>query len=81
MKWSLSIRRWLGRTSVRPQSPMHDHTPALTDHHPASPESFVIRHRKAILFLTAALCLAGGYSAYVMPASVFPQTDFPRVVI
>ncbi|MCY2992792.1 MAG: efflux RND transporter permease subunit [Planctomycetota bacterium] len=40
-----------------------------------------MRHRKAILFLTAALCLAGAYSAYVMPASVFPQTDFPRVVI
>ena len=47
----------------------------------ATSESFVLRHRKAILFLTAALCLAGAYSAYVMPASVFPQTDFPRVVI
>lgn len=46
-----------------------------------SRESFVLRHRKAILFLTAALCVAGGYAAYVMPASVFPQTDFPRVVI
>jgi CzcA family heavy metal efflux pump len=45
------------------------------------PESFVLRHRKAILFLTAALCVGGAYSAYVMPASVFPQTDFPRVVI
>lgn len=44
-------------------------------------ESFVLRHRKAILFLTAALCVAGAYSAYVMPASVFPQTGFPRVVI
>jgi CzcA family heavy metal efflux pump len=44
-------------------------------------EPFVLRHRKAIFFLTTALCLAGGYAAYVMPASVFPQTDFPRVVI
>jgi multidrug efflux pump subunit AcrB len=44
-------------------------------------ESFVLRHRKTILFLTAALCVAGAYSAHVMPASVFPQTDFPRVVI
>jgi len=42
---------------------------------------FVLRHRKAILFLVLALCLAGAYSAYIMPASVFPQTDFPRVVI
>ena len=47
----------------------------------ASFDPFVLRHRKAILFLTAALCLAGGYAAYIMPASVFPQTDFPRVVI
>ena len=48
---------------------------------PVAAESFVVRRRTAILFLTAALCLAGAYSAYVMPASVFPQTDFPRVVI
>ena len=48
---------------------------------PPPSDSFVLRHRKAILFLVAALCLAGAYSAYIMPASVFPQTDFPRVVI
>ena len=48
---------------------------------PAEGDSFVLRHRKAILFLTAALCVAGGYAAYTMPAAVFPQTDFPRVVI
>ncbi len=42
---------------------------------------FVLRHRKAILFLTLALCLAGWYGAQTMPASVFPRTDFPRVVI
>ena len=48
---------------------------------PREGDSFVLRHRKAILFLTVALCVAGGYSAYTMPAAVFPQTDFPRVVI
>ncbi|HYW79830.1 MAG TPA: efflux RND transporter permease subunit [Thermoguttaceae bacterium] len=48
---------------------------------PPADGSFVLRHRKAILFLTAAMCIAGGYSAYTMPAAVFPQTDFPRVVI
>ena len=52
------------------------HLPATT-----SSDSFVLRHRMAIFFLTVALCLAGGYAAYVMPASVFPQTDFPRVLI
>jgi CzcA family heavy metal efflux pump len=60
---------------------MPDQTPSSTEHPWASSEPFVIRHRKAILFLTAALCLAGGYAASIMPASVFPQTDFPRVVI
>jgi len=43
--------------------------------------TFVVRHRKGILFVSLVLCLAGVYSAYVMPASVFPQTSFPRVVI
>ena len=49
--------------------------------HAAPSDGFVLRHRTTILFLTSALCLAGGYAAYVMPAAVFPQTDFPRVVI
>lgn len=41
----------------------------------------VVRQSKAILFLTFCLCLAGVVSALTMPSSVFPQTDFPRVVI
>jgi CzcA family heavy metal efflux pump len=42
---------------------------------------FAGRHAKAILFVVFALCLGGVYSALGMPSSVFPQTDFPRVVI
>src|SRR6185295_9005061 len=42
---------------------------------------FARRHAKAILFVVFALCLGGGYSALSMPSSIFPQTDFPRVVI
>jgi len=42
---------------------------------------FYVRHRKGILFITLVLCLGGVYAAYRMPSSVFPQTDFPRVVI
>lgn len=41
----------------------------------------ILRLGKPILFLVVALCLAGAYSGYTMPSSVFPQTDFPRVVI
>ncbi len=43
--------------------------------------SFVNHHRKGILFVCLMLCLGGAYSAYTMPSSVFPQTDFPRVVL
>ncbi|HUU98075.1 MAG TPA: hypothetical protein VM487_20260 [Phycisphaerae bacterium] len=52
-------------------------------HLPASPrgDGFIVRHRKGILFISLVVCLAGAYSAYRMPAAVFPQTDFPRVVI
>jgi len=43
--------------------------------------SFGICHRLAIIFVTLALCAAGVYSAYRMPSSVFPETEFPRFVI
>ena len=42
---------------------------------------FVVRQSKAVLFLTVCLCAAGVLAARTMPSSVFPQTDFPRVVI
>jgi CzcA family heavy metal efflux pump len=42
---------------------------------------FAIRHRLAIAFISVALCLAGVYSAFRMSSSVFPRTNFPRVVI
>ncbi len=43
--------------------------------------TFAIRNRQAIAFIAVALCLAGTYSAFRTPSSVFPKTDFPRVVI
>ena len=43
--------------------------------------SFATRHGLVIAFLCVALCLAGTYAALGMPSSIFPQTDFPRVVI
>src|SRR6266513_5869496 len=39
------------------------------------------RHAKSITFVVLTLCLAGIFSAITMPSSVFPQTNFPRVVI
>jgi CzcA family heavy metal efflux pump len=42
---------------------------------------FAIRHRMVITFVCLALCAAGVYTALNLPSSVFPQTNFPRVVI
>lgn len=43
--------------------------------------SFAIRHAQTIAFLCIVLCLAGAFAALDMPSSIFPQTNFPRVVI
>jgi CzcA family heavy metal efflux pump len=42
---------------------------------------FATRHALPIVFISLAVCLAGVYSALTIPSSVFPQTNFPRVVI
>jgi len=34
-----------------------------------------------VLFLTISLALVGGYLALTVPISVFPNTDFPRIVV
>jgi len=36
---------------------------------------------RPIVFFTIALALVGAYLAFTIPVSVFPSTDFPRVVI
>ena len=42
---------------------------------------FAVRHSKGIYFIVLSLCAAGIYCALTMPSAVFPQTNFPRVVI
>src|SRR5438046_9312480 len=48
---------------------------------PSALGRLVVRQARAVLFVTACLCLAGVLAAWTMPSSVFPQTNFPRVVI
>jgi len=36
---------------------------------------------RAVLVLVALLCAGGLYAAFHLPVAIFPQTDFPRVVI
>ncbi|HEY1662303.1 MAG TPA: efflux RND transporter permease subunit [Verrucomicrobiae bacterium] len=42
---------------------------------------FATRHALSITFIALALCLAGIFCARQTPSSVFPKTDFPRVVV
>src|SRR4051794_19156411 len=41
----------------------------------------VSRQSRAIIVIVALLCAAGLYAAWQLPIAVFPQTDFPRIVI
>jgi CzcA family heavy metal efflux pump len=42
---------------------------------------FATRHAISVVFVSIGLCLAGVYAASTLSSSVFPQTDFPRVVV
>jgi CzcA family heavy metal efflux pump len=44
-------------------------------------EHWTARHAKSIIFVILTLVGAGIYFAYNLPVSVFPSTDFPRIVI
>lgn len=42
---------------------------------------FTTRHALSIAFIAIVLCLAGIFCARNTPSSVFPRTDFPRIVV
>ncbi len=44
-------------------------------------EHWVARHSRPMIFLILTLTLLGGYLAFTIPVSVFPSTNFPRVLI
>jgi CzcA family heavy metal efflux pump len=48
---------------------------------PAGEHYWYARYAKAVIFLIVILALAGVYLAFTIPVSVFPTTDFPRVLI
>lgn len=43
--------------------------------------TFISNQSRAILVIVALLCAAGLYAAWQLPVAIFPQTDFPRIVI
>ncbi len=42
---------------------------------------WIVRHSKSIIFLAVTLALIGVYFAFTIPVAVFPETNFPRVLI
>ena len=42
---------------------------------------FVEAHGRAIVLIVVSLCVAGTVFIFRLPVSIFPQTDFPRIVI
>jgi multidrug efflux pump subunit AcrB len=48
--------------------------------HPSA-QHWIARHSRPVIFLILTLGLLGAYLAFTIPVSVFPSTDFPRVLI
>jgi len=46
-----------------------------------SARSWVAHLARPLVFLIITVALVGGYEALKLPISVFPQTDFPRIVV
>ena len=42
---------------------------------------FVDRHHKASYLIVALLCVAGLYSASQLPSSIYPEVEFPRIIV
>ena len=41
----------------------------------------ISNQKRAVVVLVGLLCAAGIFAAFQLPVAIFPQTDFPRVVI
>ena len=48
---------------------------------PPTNQYWVAQHSRPVIFLILTMGLLGGYLAFTIPVSVFPSTDFPRVLI
>jgi multidrug efflux pump subunit AcrB len=46
-----------------------------------SSQHWIAQHSRPVIFLILTLGLLGAYLAFTIPVSVFPSTDFPRVLI
>ncbi len=58
----------------------------VTNHHPTKDlagnnRHWIAQHSRPVVFLILTLALLGIYLAFTIPVSVFPSTNFPRVLI
>src|SRR6202045_851541 len=61
--------------------PIHPSPVNVAESRGERPTFWLVRHTKTVFFFTIVLGIAGIYLALRVPISVFPETDFPRVVI
>src|SRR5213078_2993162 len=55
--------------------------PSLPETRSMEAEHWSARHGKSIIFVILTLVAAGVFLAFTIPISVFPSTDFPRIII
>src|SRR5450631_2379151 len=55
--------------------------PGLGDSSRKSDGMWFQRFSRPTIFLIVGLAIVGAYLAFTIPVSVFPSTDFPRIVI
>jgi len=48
---------------------------------PSSNQTWIARHSRPVIFLILTLGMLGAYLAFTIPISVFPSTNFPRVLV
>src|ERR1700712_2648996 len=62
-------------------APIHPSPAHAKERNVERPTFWLARNTRTIFFFTIVLGIAGIYLALGVPISVFPETDFPRVVI
>src|SRR2546423_2802558 len=67
----------------RPGDPMTSNTVGVRENSTTTgPRPYwVSQHSRPVIFLILTLGLLGAYLAFTIPVSVFPQTNFPRVLV
>jgi multidrug efflux pump subunit AcrB len=72
--------RQTGRSSDDHSSHEHSSHEHSSDQH-STEQHWIAQHSRPVIFLILTFGLLGAYLAFTIPVSVFPDTNFPRVLI